>query len=196
MNEKIRTRIAMLKIRHGSVYAFFLKEKNQYGLIQALDKGKICGRNVRIFYDLVNDLEYKTIEKVIQSDRFYYICDFQPAALVGTSSFQGRYQVPDFVTTPQYMRKSERQPDGRLYWYVLEDLRVVRTYEQFDESLKTLSPADAWGITYIKKRWLEGFSLESWHEWEDKWYMDYLRIYEPEKLPEFEHSTPDGDEIA
>jgi hypothetical protein len=156
------------------VYAFFLKERNQYGFIQALDKGKICGWNVRVFYDLVNDLDDKTIEAVVQSDRFYYLHNFQPASLVKTSSRLGCFSIPNFVTTPQYMREAERQPDGRLFWYVMEDLRVVKTYEQFDESLKPLSPAVAWGIQYVKRRWLEGFTLETWHEWEEKWYLDYL----------------------
>ena len=174
MKEVIRILLGMLQIRRGSVYAFFLKERNQYGLIQALNKGKIGGRNVRIFYDLVDDLDAKTIEDVIRSDRFYYIHNFYPADLVATSSHLGRFVIPDFVTTPRYMREAERQPDGRLFWYVMEDLRLVKTYEGFDETLKPLSPAVTWGIHSIKICWLDGFTLDNWHELMEKWYQDSL----------------------
>ena len=84
---------------------------------------------------------------------------------------------------PRFMRDMEWQEDGRLFWYVMENLRAVKVYEQFDETLKALSPASSWGIQYIQKRWIEGFTLENWHELAIKWYMAYLKEYEPEKLP-------------
>ena len=58
----------------------------------------------------------------------------------------------------------------------------VKIYKTFDEKLKPLSPGAAWGIQYIKKRWIEGFTLEHWHELEEKWYREYLKVYEPHKL--------------
>lgn len=179
----IRNLLAMAKTRRGSVYAFFLKERNQYGLIQALDKGPNGGRNVRIFYDLLDDLDDKTINSLIQSDRFYYLADFLPHSLVHSDKALGRFPIPDLITMPRFMREMEWQEDGRLFWYVMENLCVVKVYEQFDETLKSLSPASSWGIQYVQKRWIEDFTLENWHELAIKWYEDYLREYEPEKLP-------------
>ena len=61
--------------------------------------------------------------------------------------------------------------------------RIVKTFTKFDESLKELSPYRAWGISYIKLRWEEGFTLENWNDdLENKWYFNYLKQYEPNKI--------------
>ena len=49
-----------------------------------------------------------------------------------------------------------------------------------------MSPAEIWGIEYIKKRWLEDFDLEKWNDkLLDIWYLNYLKKYEPEKVYKF-----------
>ena len=105
------TILAKDKIRRGAVYAFFLKERNQYGLIQALNKGRSGGRNVRVFYDLLDDLDDKTINSVIQSDRFYYIADFLPQSLARSDESLGCYSIPDCIAMPRFMRDMEWQED-------------------------------------------------------------------------------------
>lgn len=171
-----------MKIKSGEVFAFYIEQKNQYGIIQVLGKGKICGYNVRIFYDLLDNADSKSIDVAIKGTDFYYINNFHPGDLTQTGKRLGRFIIPEFVSIPKYMRECERKPNGKLYWYVTEDMRIVKTFKKFNETLKPLSPEAAWGIQYIKMRWLDGFTLDNWHELEEKWYADYLKTYEPDKF--------------
>ena len=187
-----------MKIQSGDVFAFIVEQNNQYGIIQVLENGKIGGYNVRIFYYLLGNIDDKAIETTIQSADYYYINNFHPSALVRNGKRLGCFAIPEVVIPPRYMRECERKPNGDLHWYVMEDMRVVKTLKKFDEGLKSLSPAAAWGIQYIKKRWLDGFTLDNWHELEEKWYADYLKTYEPdkflakEKVPPFEQWAKSG----
>jgi hypothetical protein len=86
------------------------------------------------------------------------------------------------------MRSSERKVNGNIVWYII-DVKTggtIKKFNSFDEELKELSPAETWGIEYIKKRWLEDFDLEKWNDkLLDIWYLNYLKIYEPEKVYKF-----------
>ena len=171
-----------MRIQSGEVFAFIFEEKKQHGIVQVLGNGKIGGYNVRVFYYLLDNIDDKTIETTIQNSNYYYINNFHPSALVRNGKRLGRFPIPESVIPPRYMRECERKPNGDLHWYVMEDMRVVKTFKRFDETLKSLSPAAAWGIQYIKMRWLDGFTLDNWHELEEKWYADYLKMYEPDKF--------------
>lgn len=169
-------------MKRGDVFAFFIEQKNQYGIIQVLGGKFFEGYSVRVFYYLLDNIDDKTIETTIQSANYYYINNFHPSALVRNGKRLGRFPIPESVIPPRYTRQCERKPNGDLHWYVMEDMRVVKTFKRFDETLKSLSPAAAWGIQYIKMRWLDGFTLDNWHELEEKWYADYLKMYEPDKF--------------
>jgi len=171
-----------MKIQYGEVFAFYLEQNNQYGIIQVLGRGKDGGYNVRVFYHLIDNTGSKAIDAVIQTTDFYYINNFLPSDLVRTGISLGQFVIPEFVSVPKYMRECERKPNGKLDWYVTEDMRIVKTFKEFNESLKLLSPEAAWGIQSIKKCWLDGFTLDNWHELEEKWYADYLKTYEPDKF--------------
>ena len=167
--------------RAGTVFAFYMEQVKQYGLIQVLQLAKAGGYHVRVFYRLIDDLDEKKIDSLVQTTDFYYLKNFYPFDLV-TGKRVGRFAIPEFVSPPKYMRKCERKQNGALCWYVMEDLRVVKTFKKFDETLMPLSPADTWGIEYIKMRWLDEFTLDNWHELEDKWYENYLKTYEPDEF--------------
>ncbi len=170
-----------MRIKYGEVFAFYIEQKNKYGIIQTLHWGG-TGYNVRVFYHMVDNIEEKTINSIVRTMDFYYIKNFFEFDLLRTGKKIGSFAVPEFVVLPKYTREAERKPSGELWWYVMEGLQTVATYKVFDESLKLLSPASSWGIQYIKKRWIEGFTLENWHELEEKWYKEYLKVYEPHKV--------------
>lgn len=186
-----------MRIKPGDVFAFYIEQKRKYGIVQVLGKNSNAGYDVRIFNCLMDNIEDETIDVLVQTTDFYYILGFSSFDLV-TGKRIGRFAVPEFVIVPKYTRKCERKQSGTLVWYVMEDLCAVKTYKKFDETLKPLSPADAWGIQYIKMRWLDGFTLDNWHELEEKWYADYLQKYEPDKylavkkLPPFKQWAKNG----
>ena len=169
-------------VKSGEIFAFYLRQRKQYGIIQVLGKGKISGYDIRVLYYLVNDIDDITIETAIQTNDFYYIKNFHSNDLLGMGKRLGRFEIPNFVSIPRYTRESERKPNGDLYWHVMEDLSVIKTYKVFNDTLKSLSPAVSWGIQYIIQRWLEKFTLDNWHEMEEKWYGEYLKKYEPNKF--------------
>ena len=167
--------------RPGTVFVFYIEQENKYGIIQILHWGK-AGYNIRVFYKLIDNPERKAIDSAVKTTDFYYIKDFYPFDLLNGKKV-GHFAIPEFVSVPKYTRNCERKLNGELWWYVMEDSGNVKTYKMFDEKLKSLSPAASWGIQYIKKRWIEGFTLDNWHELEEKWYQDYIKNYEPHKLP-------------
>lgn len=175
-------KVVFTNIKSGEVFAYFIEEKQQYGIIQVFGKTKL-GYNVRVFYNLVNEIDLDTIDGIVNTKDFYYIKDFYKTdLLLGCVNRLGKFTVPEFVDIPKITRYSERKPNGNLCWHVLEDGKHVNTYEKYEDVLKSLSPEAAWGIQYIKRRWIDGFTLEKWNELEDKWYREYLELYEPEKL--------------
>ena len=125
---------------------------NMFGLVQIISKSDY-GYKVRVFEKPV--LNLNNLEEIILSKNF-----------------------------PKYLRSSERKVNGKLVWYIFDDKnKIVKTFTKFDESLKELSPYRAWGISYIKLRWEEGFTLENWNDdLENKWYFNYLKQYEPNKI--------------
>ena len=167
-------------LRPGTVFAFFVEQKNKYGIIQVLHWGK-AGYNVRIFYKLIDDLERKTIDSLVNTMDFYYIKDFYPFDFSNGKKV-GHFAIPKFVSIPKQLRNCERKRNGDLWWYVVEESGNVKTYKIFDEKLKSLSPAASWGIQYIKKRWIDGFTLDNWNKLEEKWYAEYLKAYEPNRF--------------
>ncbi len=171
-----------MRIKIGEIFAFYLKQRKQYGIIQVLGNGKISGYDIRVLYYLVNDINDTTIETAIQTTDFYYIKNFHANDLLDSGKRLGHFEIPNFVSIPRYMRESERKPNGDLYWYIMEDLNVIKTYKEFNDTLKPLSPAVSWGIQYIIQRWLEKFTLDNWHELEEKWYEEYLKVYESNKF--------------
>lgn len=169
-------------VKIGEVFAFYLMQRKQYGIIQVLGNGKISGYDIRVLYYLVNDINDITIETAIKTNDFYYIKNFHTKDLLGMGKRLGRFEIPNFVSIPRYTREPERKPNGDLYWHIMEDLSVIKTYKVFNDTLKPLSPAVSWGIQYIIQRWLEKFTLDNWHEMEEKWYGEYLKKYEPNKF--------------
>lgn len=171
-----------MRIKFGEVFAFYVEQKKQYGIIQVLGKGKINGYDVRVLYYLIDNIDDVTIKNAIQTIDFYYIKNFHTNDLLTLGKRLGCFAIPEFVAIPRCMRESERKPNGDLYWYVMEDLKVTKTFKKFNDVLKPLSPAVSWGIQYIIKRWLEEFTLDNWHELEEKWYNEYLKVQEPHKF--------------
>ena len=174
----------MRNISKGDVFAFSLDAQKKYGLIQIIGNS-YAGFNVRVFYNPIEDFSSATICKIIQGKQFYYLRNFFTPLLVNEpDNYLGNYSLPPHVIMPRYMRSSERKENGKLYWYVFDVIakKLVKTYTRFDEQLRELSPANSWGIEYIKKRWEENFTLENWHDLENQWYLAYLQKYEPERL--------------
>lgn len=171
-----------MSIKTGEVFAFYVEQRKQYGMIQVLEKSKIGGYNVRVFYHLFDNFDSATINAVVKSNDFYYIKDFYQFDLTRSGKRVGRYMIPETVITPRLTRESDRKQNGALHWYVMDDTGVVETFTEFDNRLIPLSPAAAWGIQYIKQRWIEGFTLANWHELAEKWYEEYLKAYEPHKF--------------
>ena len=177
-------KIVFTNIKPGEVFCLFLDEKQQYGLIQVFGKTKL-GYNIRVFYNLVNEIDFNTINAIVNTKDFYYIKDFYKSdLLIGCVNRLGKFNVPEFVDVPKMTRYSQRKPNGNLCWHILEGGKYVKTYEKCEDELKTLSPEAVWGIQYIKRRWIDGFTLENWNELEDKWYREYLELYELEELKE------------
>lgn len=178
-----------IKLKTGDLFSFTTSEKNKYGLIQAVSKGKI-GVNVRVFCNVFTDLSYNNIKRILEFEEFYYLKDFYEYELLNKSQAKlGNYKIPTNIEIPQYMRISERKLNGDLIWYIVDTntSRITKTFNVFNEELRSLSPAKTWGIDYIKKRWEDKFTLQTWdNNLEDKWYTDYLNKYEPNKLLEKE----------
>ena len=172
----------MEAIKSGDIFIFSVDSK--HGLIQVIEKSKISGHNVRVFCDLIIEINHESIEKIIAKSNFFYIRNFYTYELLNKSVCKYNFRIPDGIKMPQYMRVSERKLNGDLYWYVFDVDKgtLVKTYKTYNEELGILSPSSAWGIEYIKKLWSEQFTLNNWHILEDKWYAEYLKAYEPERL--------------
>lgn len=105
--------------------------------------------------------------------------------LIKQGKYIGKFDIPSFVSFPKYLRSSERKANGKLVWYIFDSATgaIVKTFNKFDKSLEKLSPNRAWGIEYIKLRWQEEFTLSKWNDnLENKWYFNYLKQYEPDKI--------------
>lgn len=168
---------------NGDLFAYEINKLPEYGMIQVISKTNL-GYTIRVFEKTQTDLSVRNIDNLTASREFYYIREFSLSELM-KGTYLGHFNIPDFVKIPKLFRSSERKLNGKLYWHVIDakSERVMKSYEKFDSSLTPLSPGGMWGIEYIKLRWLEGFTLEKWNDdLEDKWYMNYLRLYEPEKL--------------
>lgn len=166
----------MPKLKNGMVVAYKLDNSESFGLIQIISKGKI-GYNVRVFEKTYSDLSPTSIDNIVSKDKFYYIKEFYENDVFYHAGLQlGIYTIPSFVHMPTLYRSTERKLNGKLYWYVFDNNKgkIIQTFTEFDESLAELSPDPIWGIDYIKLRWMEGFSLENWHIFEEKWYQNYL----------------------
>ena len=176
----------MENIKSGDIFIFLVDSK--YGLIQVIENSKSVGQNVRVFCDLIEKTDDETIENIINNGDFYYIKNFYDYDLIYKSEYKISYELSKGITMPKYMRSSERKLNGDLFWYVIDidKGKIVKTFNGFDEGLVDLSPYNSWGIEYIERRWREGFSLKQWNdELENRWYMDYLKKFEPEKTNGF-----------
>lgn len=168
---------------NGDIFAFEINKSHDYGIIQVVSKTNL-GYNIRVFEKKQTDLSVGNIDNLTTSQEFYYIRKLSLGELM-KGIYLGKFSIPDFVKIPKLFRNSERKLNGKLYWYVIDakSEKVIKSYEKFDSCLTPLSPGRVWGIEYIKLRWLEEFTLEKWNDvLENKWYMNYLRKYEPEKL--------------
>lgn len=174
-----------IKLKSGDLFSFTTVEKNKYGLIQAISKGK-TGINVRVFYNVFTNLLNDKIHRILENEGFYYLKDFYEYELLNQSqTYLGNYKITVNVQMPRYMRISERKGNGSLIWYIVDTntSKITKTFNVFDDELRELSPAKTWGIDYIRKRWEDKFTLQTWDNYmEDKWYSDYLIKYEPSKL--------------
>ncbi len=169
----------MKKIKSGDIFVFSVGSK--YGLIQVIEKSEIAGYHVRVFCDLIDQTNKKTIASIISNGSFYYLKDFYEYDLTNKSECRISYKLSHGIKMPRYMRASERKLSGDLIWYVMDvdEGKVVKEFKCFDEELATLSPVRTWGIEYITLRWNEGFSLDKWNDdLENKWYANYLKHYE------------------
>ncbi len=174
-----------MSVKSGDLFIFQVNDK--YGVIQVIEKSKISGYNVRVFCDLIEEISDNLIDTLMQSNRYYFIKDFYSNDLMKCVCKKSRY-IDDKIIMPKYMRSSERKVNGNIVWYII-DVKTgctIKKFNSFDEELKDLSPAEIWGIEYIKKRWLEDFDLEKWNDkLLDIWYLNYLKKYEPEKVYKF-----------
>ena len=156
---------------------------------------------VRVFYHPQKNLSIGNIQSVVNSKNFYYLYGFSYYELECGKSL-GNFPIPDFVQIPRYMRFDERGASGKLVWHIFEmrdyfdtvqydkngkrnygGPRVVKTYKQWDEILRPLSPSNPWGLELIKDCWEGGFTLEAWDsESEEESYLGYLKECEPHKL--------------
>lgn len=166
----------MKKIQPGELFIYQVNSK--YGVIQIIEKSKLSGYNVRIFCDLFDDISFARLELIVQGN-YYFIKDFYEAYLL-KSNFRILYNLPKGLIMPKYMRSCERQSNGKLLWFIIDvkNGKIVKKFNTFNNDLINLSPAETWGLEYIKARWIEGFSLEKWHIFEEKWYIKYLKEYE------------------
>ena len=176
----------MKDIKSGDIFVFLIDSK--YGLIQVIEKSKLVGYNVRVFCDLISKTDNETIEDIINSGDFYYLRDFYEYDLINKSQYKMSRNLSNEIKMPKYTRTCERKLNGDLFWYIVDvdKEKVLKKFNTFNDELADLSPSSAWGIEYIKKRWKEGFSLKQWNdELENRWYMEYLKNYEPEKINSF-----------
>ncbi|MBE5731019.1 MAG: hypothetical protein E7350_03630 [Clostridiales bacterium] len=173
------------RIKRGEIFAFDVDSK--YGIIQVIKKSKIAGYDVRVFYDLIDMLTEESVEDIINEGRYYFLRDFYENDLVNKSQNRFLHKPPLDIKIPRYMRQCERKLNGDLVWFVVDKVKgkVVKTSNKCDDDLIDLSPAEAWGIEHIKKRWKEHFTLERWCDLANAWYLEYLENYEPQKLCAF-----------
>lgn len=174
----------MNEIQEGDLFAFPLNGSNKYGLIQIISKPDV-GYKVRVFEKIYNSLTMDEISSIINSREFYYLKRFYENDLIKQGKYIGKFDIPSFVSFPKYLRSSERKANGNLVWYIFDSATgtIVKTFNKFDKSLEKLSPNRAWGIEYIKLRWQEEFTLSKWNDnLENKWYFNYLKQYEPDKI--------------
>ncbi len=174
----------MNEIQEGDLFAFPLNGSNKYGLIQIISKLDV-GYKVRVFEKIYNSLTRDEINSIINSREFYYLKRFYENDLIKQGKYIGKFDIPSFVSFPKYLRSSERKANGKLVWYIFDSATgtIVKTFNKFDKSLEKLSPNRAWGIEYIKLRWQEEFTLSKWNDnLENKWYFNYLKQYEPDKI--------------
>lgn len=174
----------MDEIQEGDLFAFPLNGSNKYGLIQIISKLDV-GYKVRVFEKIYNSLTRDEINSIINSKEFYYLKRFYENDLIKQGKYIGKFDIPSFVSFPKYLRSSERKANGKLVWYIFDSATgtIVKTFNKFDKSLEKLSPNRAWGIEYIKLRWQEEFTLSKWNDnLENKWYFNYLKQYEPDKI--------------
>ena len=174
----------MNKMQEGDLFSFQLNNSNKYGLIQIISKQNDVYK-VRVFEKVFTCLTNDEIDSIINSQDFYYLKRFYENDLIKYGKYIGNCSIPSFVSFPQYLRSSERKANGKLVWYIFNSTTgaVVKTLNKFDKSLEKLSPNRTWGIEYIKLRWQEGFTLFQWNDnLENKWYFNYLKQYEPNKL--------------
>ena len=167
----------MNSIKSGDIFVFQTNLK--YGLIQVVEKSKVAGYHVRVFCDLIDNLESKTIEGLINNGDFYYLRDFYEYELINKSECKISYELSVDAIMPKYMRANERKLNGDLFWYIIDTNtgKVVKKIKRFANELLGLSPYRTWGIDYIKTRWNENFSLDKWtDDLENQWYVNYLRM--------------------
>ena len=172
----------MKNITSGDIFVFLVDSK--YGLIQVIEKSKTVGYNVRVFCDLIDKTDNKTIECIINNGNFYYLKNFYEYDLTTKSEFQIPHELSDKIMLPKYMRASERKLNGDLIWFIIDvdKGKVVKKLKRFEDELIGLSPYRTWGIEYIKRRWSEKFSLDQWNDdLENKWYINYLKTIEQDK---------------
>lgn len=175
----------MMNIKPGDLFIYQVNEN--YGVIQVIEKSKNSGYNVRIFCDLIDRISDDLIDIITQSNRFYFIKDFYSNDLLKSNHITTRF-LDTKISMPKYMRSSERKVNGTIVWYIIDvnKGKIVKKLNLFNEELIDLSPADTWGIEYIKKRWSENFDLKKWNNTLlDNWYLNYLKLYEPDKHYKF-----------
>lgn len=173
-------------IKIGDIFVFRVESK--YGCIQVIEKSHVVGYHVRVFCDLIDKIDDNLIKINADNSSFYYLKSFYEYTLLNKSEYKLNYKNLNDVKMPKYMRTSERKLNGDLFWYIVDvsSGKVKKQYTSFNDELINLSPNNTWGIEYIKRRWLENFTLNTWDDnLENKWYLEYLKKYEPEKLSNF-----------
>lgn len=174
-----------MKFKPGDLFLYQLD--NKFGVIQLIEKSKVSGYNVRIFCTLMNENCNEEIYHILQSTRYYFIKNFDTNDLI-----KSNYIVPAYldnnINMPKYMRACERKINGSIVWYIFDVEKgiIINKYNKCNNVMIKLSPYESWGIDYIKKRWAENFDLEKWNDdLLDTWYLNYLKLYEPEKVHNF-----------
>jgi len=170
-------------VKIGDIFVFRVESK--YGCIQVIEKSQVVGYHVRVFCDLIDKIDDNLIKSNADNSSFYYLKSFYEYTLLNESEYKLNYKNLNDVKMPKYMRTSERKINGDLFWYIVDvsSGKVKKEYSSFNDELIHLSPDNTWGIEYIKRRWLENFTLSRWNDdLENKWYLDYLRKCKPEAL--------------
>jgi len=175
----------------GAVVAYSSrKDPTKYGLIQVLQRSEVTYW-VRIFYGLHDSLDERKVKEIVNSKAFYFIKDFFD--LDCANHYLGTYLIPNFVELPKLMRCYEDKPSGKYYWYAIDvsagniaEERILKTFKEFDESLRPLSPSENWAINRIMGWWEDGVTLETWDtEYLRAYRIEYLREHEPHNLEAF-----------